>query len=95
MSNIHIYISPEADELQRFAASELQRYLRRLFKVSAEIVTGRPEQSGSRFILGLASAPHVQQATTGLPDLSPQGHMLRRVGSDALVMAGGSSEAVA
>ena len=95
MDNVYIYISPEADELQRYAASGLQRYLRRLFNASSDIVTRRPQESGSRFILGLVSAPHVQQATTGLPDLSSQGHIVRRVGSDTVVLAGGSSAAVA
>ena len=95
MNKAHIWTAPDADDLQQFAAHELQQYLRRLFNVSAEIVSTTPPKSGAHFILGLAKAPHIQQASSGLPSLSTQGHLLRRVGPDTIILAGGSSEAVA
>ena len=94
MNKTWIWTAPDADELQRFAAVELQRYLQRLFKFSAEIITTAPAEPACCFVLGLAAAPHIRQASGFLPALSPQGHVLRRVAPDTMILAGGSSAAV-
>ena len=49
MDRTHIWTAPDADELQRFAALELQRYLRRLFSVPAQIVTESAGPPATRF----------------------------------------------
>ena len=95
MDKTRIWTAPDADDLQRFAALELQRYLQRLFNVSAEIVTTAPADPGRCFVLGLVSASHVQRTCGSLPALSPQGHLLRRVAPDTMILAGGGSTAVA
>jgi len=95
MDKTWIWTAPNADDLQRSAALELQDYLQRLFKFSAEIVTTAPADPGRCFVLGLTTAPHIQQACASLPILSPQGHLLRRVAPDTMILAGGGSTAVA
>ena len=90
-----IVISPEADSLERYAAGELRLYLQRLFRVEAGIGHTAPRRPGMRFILGLIEAAHVRRAGNRLPALSPQGHLLRRVDADTMVLAGGSAAAVA
>jgi hypothetical protein len=95
MDTPSIHICPDADELQRYAAGQLQHYLSRIFGVRALIVTTAPTGPGPRFVLGLAAASHVRQAGTGLPDLSPQGHLVRKIDARTMLLTGGSSAAVA
>ena len=87
--------STAADELQRFAAGELQRYLERLFQVRAQTCVGSATEATHRFMLGLASDAHIRKAAGCMPALSPQSHLVRRISSDTMVLAGGSSAAVA
>lgn len=92
---IAIVISPQADELERFAAEQLKDYLRRLFELNAPIVNRRPPDQGTAIVLGMADAAHVQGAASSLPRLSDQGHLVRKVDADTMVLAGGSPAAVA
>jgi hypothetical protein len=93
MESICIALDPGADELQRFAADELRRYLRRLFNLDARI----GDRDGRRpcFLLGRADAPWLNQACPQLPELSDQGILLRRLDRDTFLLAGGGSAAVA
>ncbi|MCP5110542.1 MAG: hypothetical protein GY953_06870, partial [bacterium] len=79
MHPIAIVVGPEADGLQRFAAEELRNYLRRLFDVPVEISEEKPKESAACIYLGLVSDPHIRQAGPRLPDLSDQGHLVRRL----------------
>ena len=92
---VHIEAAPEADDLQRFAARELQRYLRQLFGVEATLGPQRGDARNGLILLGLTSAPHVQGAAGSLPTLSDQGYLVRRVDANTMLLAGGSSAAVA
>ena len=94
-SGTAICLSPAADGLQKLAAAELKGYLRRLFGLEAEIVAGPAQGAGARFVLGLASDPFMQRAAGELPKLSQQGHLVRRTSAETMVLAGGSSAAVA
>jgi hypothetical protein len=89
-----IYVSATADKLQQFAATELRRYLKRLFGVTADITTSSPRR-GRRFILGRRDDDHVRAAAGRLPRLSEQGHVVRRVSPQVIILAGGSNAAVA
>ena len=80
-----IVIAPDADELQRFAAAELRRYLQRLFGVSAVVRSRKPDGSHTCFLLGPVSASHIRQAGPSLPNLSSQGHLLRRVDEHTMI----------
>ena len=93
-SSIIICVDPEANALERFAANELQSYLAKLFGVRARIANASVEKADTRFIVGLAGRDHVKRAGGGLPRLSGQMHVLRRVQGDTMVLAGGSSAAV-
>ena len=92
---VRIALSPAADELQNFAAAELKQYLKKLFDVEAALEYGPPQGKGAAILLGRTDAPHLRQVCPSLPDLSDQGHLLRRIGEETLVLAGGSSAAVA
>ena len=94
-ADVGICVSPAADELQELAASELRRYLKRLFNVNAKITVGSGAASKARFVLGLAADPLVLKASGGLPRLSAQGHVVRRTSENTVVLAGGSGAAVA
>ena len=89
-----ICVSPDADSLQRFAASELAAYLRTLFGFSPQTTAGDNGSATRRIVLGLASDRHVLRAAGQLPELSDQGHLLRRVRPDTMILAGGSPGAV-
>ena len=95
MTKAYVWTAPDASGLQLHAASELKAYLGRLFGIDAETVTEAPAGPGARFILGLADAPHVRQSSQGLPVLSTQGHLLRRLGPETMLLAGGSDMATA
>ncbi len=93
--DVAICVSPAADELRGFVATELQHYLEKLFGIRARIVDGPAPGAAHCFLLGLSSDPHIQQAAGSLPALSSQGHVVRRVSPDTVVLAGGGSAAVA
>lgn len=90
-----IHIAPDADALQHHAASELQNYLQRLFRLRTDISTTPPGDSRICFHVGHADAVHIRRVIAHMPDLSDQGHLVRRVDASTMVLAGGSSAAVA
>ena len=94
--SIAICVDPDADELERFAACELESYLEKLFGIRAGITSAPADEADTRFVLGLKGRPHVDPALRdgGTPDLSDQGHLVRRVSGDTMVLAGGSPAAV-
>ena len=75
-----IVVKPTAGPLERFAADELQRYIKTLFKVDAEIA----ETTGS--------AGYVFRVGVVQEGLSDQGILLRPEGNSLLV-GGGSARA--
>jgi len=90
-SKIEVIIPGDADALERFAASELQRYLKRLFGVSATVSESPGETADCSFVLGRAV-----DNSTPARDLSEQGFLLRRAtaaGKPILSIIGGSSVA--
>ena len=99
MMQVELIVAKEADELERFAAAELCRYLERLFGVSATITDSPGETAGCRFLLGVARHGWAAVAGLGeqhLPALSDQGFLLRKTeafGKHALAIVGGSSVA--
>ena len=97
MVRVQIMVTPGADELQGYAAAELQGYLRQLFGVEVKARTAGQAVpvDATRFVLGLGSAAHVRAVCPQLPELSDQGHVVRRVDERTMVLAGGSSAAVA
>ncbi len=92
--SVAICVDPEAGALESFAAGELQSYLTKLFGVRARITSASSEKADARFMVGLKGRPHVERASGGVPSLSDQGQMLRRVPGDTMVLAGGSPAAV-
>jgi len=76
--SVEIVVSPDAAELEQFAAAELQRYLTRLFDVAPFIVPSSGEASDFVFLLGTSnrSAGGITGAGT-FPQLSDQGFVLR------------------
>ena len=95
ISDAEIRMSPAATALERFAGDELKRYLAALFGIEAA-VTDRPAgQADHRFVVGLSTDPAIRECAGALPPLSDQGHIVRRVSADTMLLAGASSAAVA
>jgi len=94
---VEIVISKQAEPLERFAASELERSLERLFVVSVNVVTSPGETASPLFLLGAtAHHPGRELGIEGFPQLTDQGFLLRRTtcrNRPSLVIAGGSPEA--
>ncbi len=88
---ISISLSPSAGHLVRRAADLLQSYLARIFGV--QVVENN--DAGPSILIGRIDDPHVQAASTGLPQLTSQGHLLRRVDPKTILLAGGSDAATA
>ena len=94
--SVELIIGEEAAELERFAASELQGYLKRLFGVSATIANSPGETAGYLFILGNPNNNPVVTKAVGegnFPQLSEQGFLLRKttfMEKPTMVIAGGS-----
>ena len=94
-----LIISEEAHEVERFAASELQGYLKRLFGLSATIANSPGKTAEFLVILGnLKSNPVVVQALgeENFPQLSEQGFLLRKItfmDKPTMVIVGGSPKA--
>jgi len=88
----------EANGLEQFAATELQRYLQRLFGVSAKIVPAPTDSADGFFLLGTSGHLPVQALdAAALPQLSDQGFLLRKTEcrkKPAMAIVGGSPAAV-
>jgi len=97
--SIELITGKEADELELFAVSELQGYLKRLFGISTTVANSADETARCLFILGNPkSNPVVAQALDegDFPQLSEQGFLLRKMTfmeKPTMVIAGGSSVA--
>jgi hypothetical protein len=95
--SIEVILPPKASELERFAASELQRYLKHLFDVSARIVPKPSDSADVVFLLGVSTDPGVSSSSEDrLPELSDQGFLLRntsRDGRPGMIIVGGSPRA--
>ena len=97
--SVELIIGREADELECFAASELQGYLKRLFGMTAKIEHSPSDTAEYLMILGnLQSNPIITQAIdeSNFPQLSDQGFLLRRtvfMDKPTMVISGGSPAA--
>jgi hypothetical protein len=95
--SVEVVISQRAGSLERFAASELKRYLAELFGVSASVVGSPSAAANHLFLLGTASDSPGRTPIPGpLPRLSEQGFLLRTATcgqKPALVIIGGSPAA--
>jgi hypothetical protein len=99
--SVEVVISQEAMDangLERFAATELERYLQRLFGVSTHIVTSPTDSADGYFLLGASGRLPGQNVDAGLlPTLSDQGFLLRKIEfrkKPAMVILGGSPRAM-
>jgi len=91
-TRIEVMTPRNADALERFAASELQRYLKRLFGVSATVSDSPDKTADCSFVLGRA-----RDSSALVGNLSEQGFLLRKAAADgkpALSIIGGSSVAI-
>jgi len=97
--SVELIIGHEADELEQFAVSELQSYLKRLFGVTANIRHSPNSTAEYRVILGNPqSNPIIVQAIgeANFPQLSDQGFLLRKTAfmdKPTMVISGGSPAA--
>lgn len=90
-TRIEVIIARDADSLERFASSELQGYLKRLFGVSATVSDSPGETAECSFVLGRAG-----RNVATLDTLSDQGFLLRKAtaaGKPVLAIVGGSGVA--
>ncbi len=77
--SIELVISKEAGDLEQFAASELQRYLGRLFHGAAAIVASPSDKADCLFLLGTPQRhPGRALGEEAFPQLSDQGFLLRK-----------------
>jgi hypothetical protein len=94
---IDVLVAKEADALEQFAASELQRYLGRLFGLTATVASTPRPQADAMFLIGTAGRHPGRPVGEGtLPQLSDQGFLLRKTtsgGKPAMIVAGGSPAA--
>jgi hypothetical protein len=94
---VWLIVAPKTTGVIKQACNDLQIHLQHLFGVELALAAGQSSEtfSGYKLILGQITDVHVQQACRSLPTLTPQGHLLRRMGTDSLVLAGGSDPATA
>ncbi len=91
---IEVAVAKDAEPLEELAGSELQRYLARLFPVSASVVWEPSEQADYAFLVGVASRnAAVTAGGQAFPQLTDQGFVLRTMTfkeKPALAVVGGS-----
>ena len=96
-TSIELVIAEKADKLERFAASELQRYLDGLFGESVAVVSAPSQMAEAFFFLGtLPHHPARALEKSVFPKLSDQGFVLRSmkcVNKPAIAIVGGSPAA--
>lgn len=90
---IPLMLGPAPGPIITRAVDDLSSYLSRLFGIKAQATSS--ETAGPRLVIGTIDDPHVRRACEHLPPLSTQGHLLRRVESETLILTGGSEAAVA
>ncbi|MBN1341337.1 MAG: hypothetical protein JXQ73_01580 [Phycisphaerae bacterium] len=94
---IEIVTPKDPQPLMRFAASELQRDLARLFTASPTVVTSPTQAAEALFLLGTTTHhPPTAAVPPDLPQLSDQGFLLRNTrcaNKPAILIIGGSPTA--
>ena len=97
MSKRHcsIVMSPAADSAQQCAVADLGDYLQRLFAAEVSVAAQPAGDADFFFLIGLIDDAHVQRACSTLPALSSQGHLVRKVDDDTMLLTGGSGSAAA
>ena len=97
-SALDVVIRDEAAGLERFAATELDRYLRRLFGAAVRIIPAPTKGAECVFLLGTRDRlPGLAPGEPALPSLTDQGFVLRRStcsGKPAMLVIGGSPTAL-
>jgi hypothetical protein len=97
VKSVEIVSVKDAGDLEKFAAAELQRYVERLFGVSAKIVAKPSGMAEAVFVLGTSTrcrSDFIESKT--FPPLSDQGFLLRKTNFNdkpALLILGGSPRA--
>ena len=91
---ITVVVGRDAPELERFAAAELQDQFQRLFDAEVEIAHALPG-GGEESAVVLIGSPATNRAVAeavgdSWPELSDQGHLLRSLSGDSIVVGGGS-----
>ena len=86
---VHLVVGSAPDAIVKRAVGDLRFYLSRLFGADARIVA---TEAGShpRLLVGTERDEHVRLACPDLPHLSDQGHQLRRIDEDTMVLGGGA-----
>jgi hypothetical protein len=96
--SIEVVVAKDAGELERFAASELQRYAKPLFGATATIVETPTAAADGFFFLGTSGRlPAEAIESKALPTLSDQGFLLRKtqcMNKPAMLIVGGSPKAL-
>jgi hypothetical protein len=96
-TSLGVAIAPRADELERFAAAELSRYLKQLFKVEVRQTSAVDGSDACVFILGTADhVPALGLEPPSIPRLTDQGFLQRSTmcrGRPAMTIVGGSPAA--
>ncbi len=93
---VGIVVAPDAPRLERFAASELEGYVKKIYGIEADRVDDPARYRGALYLIGSAKTnPHVAKALgpAGWPKGSDQGIVLKRIRSEGrpgLVVGGGS-----
>jgi hypothetical protein len=94
---LEVVIPPQADKLERFAASELQRYLVQLFGVRVHLVPAATASADCVFFLGTVGRNSARAlGQEQFPPLSEQGFLLRTTrtaNKPVMTIAGGSPAA--
>jgi len=87
-----IIVDKNAPDLEKYAASELQRYLYQVTAEKLEIVNGEKVKENS-FVIGDRNSALIKSAPVDSKDVGPQGYRLKRVGS-YIIIAGADPEGV-
>ena len=94
---IEMVIAKDAGGLERFAATELERYLQRLFGASVSVASAPEGTADALFVLGTAGRlPCPGWGQIVMPRLSDQGFLLRKttcLNKPAMAIVGGSPAA--
>lgn len=95
--SVQLAIGADAGPLEQYAASELQRYVERLFGVSARVMPTPEESADSMFFLATTDQLERMPNVGAVPALTDQGFLLRTMpwnNKPALAIVGGSPEAL-
>ncbi len=87
-SEYHIVIAADASPSTRYAAKELQTFLKLISAAELPLATDREAATGHEIVLGASSHLKSMGTTIDLPRLGDEGYVIRTVGPH-LVIAGG------